>query len=295
MGLLKSRAITDGAGEGIWLRPGKWPRYANVVQSLVAALEEISPYTPILTGAAKLAGLLWEPPYHADMVQVAAYSDLSVTQVVLANHAYEISRFGCTTRVDAHRGKLRLCRTLDWPLPGIGEHTATVHHKPYGVTNVTFPGLVGALTGMRAGGYAVAINAAPGSGFSNGWQPLLLVRWVLENCDSYEEALEVLTGTELTTGVFFTLVGTEDACVIERTASDFQIRPYDGTPLVVANHYVHKDFRGLNPKNPDSRARYKAFKESKAGWRKYPVMSETTVQYVEMVPEIAKCDAWGVT
>lgn len=294
MRLKKPKYVRDTKHKGVWLHPSQHTNYGSIVQNLVNSLNDLTPYSGAINAAAAVAGQLWEPPYYKDMCKVAKAGGLHTHEVVLANHAYELSRFGCTTRIDEQDGRLRMLRTLDWPLPGIGKHTVVVRHVKENCTSVTFPGLVGSLTGMRHGEYAVAINAAPASGFATGWQPLLLLRWVLENCDSYTSAKKVLCKTDLVAGVFFTLVGVDDACIIERTARDYAVRGYDGDPIVIANHYVHKDFVKINPKKKDSRDRYAAFIADPEAWHEPPVLHSETVQLVELVPESGHCDAWGV-
>jgi len=142
-----------------------------------------------------------------------------------------------------------LARTLDWPFPGLGRHVEVVRMRgPAGeFFNVTWPGYVGALTALAPGRFAAAINQAPM------WRrtrvPLLrfydaaanaictlsmvrqippdqLLRRVLEECETFEQARHRLETTPVARPVIFTLAGCRpgDYCVIERTEERFSTR-----------------------------------------------------------------------
>lgn len=296
MRFVRARRILSQEGS-LWFSPDDAASYVAGVHAVYDEMRDSmgAAGEGFLSGLTGAASIVWRPPYYSDMQYVAAATGIPARKIVLANHAYELSRLACSTRVDSALGTLRVRRTLDWELPTLGKHTYVVRHANVGLTHVTFPGLCGALTAMRDGEFSVVINAAPSVEVGYGWQPLLLARHVVEDCTSYDEAWDVLHDTPLTCGVFFTLVGTEYACVIERTHDDARVRHFDGTtPLVVTNHYQHRDLRGFNPRNPDSHSRARAFKSRADAYRRTPVLNEITTQYVEMTPSTGACAAWGV-
>jgi hypothetical protein len=177
---------------------------------------------------------------------------------VMLNCAYELSHlrvpkiFGCTAGVRWVEGiGMVHVRNLDWPLPGMGPATRVFrfHRDGRSFVSASVPGQVGILSGMLPGAYSVTINWAPPVSFPTfEFGPTFLLRDVLETCDTYDLAVHRLTSTLLSTSVFFTVCGVEkgQACVIERTASDAEVRPMRGTALVQANHHVAARFAKNN-------------------------------------------------
>lgn len=192
------------------------------------------------------------------------------------NHAYE---WGCTTAAGADpsaRGA-RLLRTLDWPFDGLGRNVVVARQEtsvgPY--YNVTWPGFLGVMTAMAPGRFAVAINQAPVMRHGPPWMPYpwpvdwLISRWrtfssrqaapamvlrqVMETCETYEGAKRRLMEAPLALSVFFTLAGVkpEEACVIERLPARGRLH---SAPAVVANHWKSDDLRG-RPRGRDSQGR----------------------------------------
>ncbi len=179
------------------------------------------------------------------------------------NCAYELSHihfpglFGCTAgvRQTADRGMVHV-RTLDWPLPAMGPATClfrfTQPDRDREFVTVGVPGQVGVLSGMVPGGYSVTINWAPpvcNPGFSS-FGPAFLLRLVLEQFDTYEQAVEVLRVTPLSTSVFFTVCGANpgQGCVIERGRHMSAVRPLEQGVVVQANHHNADCFNKNNPR-----------------------------------------------
>src|SRR5262249_31060972 len=142
--------------------------------------------------------------------------------------------FGCTAGVRWADGVGMVhVRTLDWPLPAMGEATRLFRFRRGAreFVSVGVPGQVSVLSGMVPGPYSVTINWAPPAAppsFELG--PASLLRNTLEGCDGYEAAVEALRRTPLSTSVFFTVCGTErgQACVIERSQRAAVVREMDG-------------------------------------------------------------------
>jgi hypothetical protein len=213
-------------------------------------------------------------PYLPEL-EAAAALDLP-NGVWFMNHAYE---WGCTTAAGADPSApgVRLLRTLDWPFDGLGSTVVVARHEtpvgPY--YNVTWPGFLGVMTAMAPGRFAVAINQAPVLRHGPPWlpypwpvdwlisrihtftsrrpAPAMVLRHVMESCETFAEAKRRLAETPLALSVFFTLAGVEpgDACVIERLPE--RARQYEA-PAVVANHWKSDDLRG-RPRGRDSQGR----------------------------------------
>jgi hypothetical protein len=189
--------------------------------------------------------------------EIGAWADalgVSLGTVTMLNCAYELSHlrvpklFGCTTGVRWADGLGMVhLRTLDWPLPGMGEATRLFRFRRGAreIVSVGVPGQVSVLSGMVPGAYSVTINWAPPASMpSFDFGPAFLLRDTLENCDSYGAAVDVLRRTPLSTSVFYTVCGAEDgqACVIERTRRAAAVREMVGPALAQANHHVAARF-----------------------------------------------------
>lgn len=189
--------------------------------------------------------------------EIKAWADalgVSAGTATMLNCLYELSHlpFCCTAgirRLDGY-GLVHV-RTLDWPIAGMGRATRLFRFRRGSreFLSIGVPGQVGILSGMLPKGYSVTINWAPPAGLPTfDFGPSFLLRDVLESCDSYSAAVEVLARTSLSASVFFTVCGVEpeEACVIERTRRDVAIRPINGHTLVQANHHFATQFVSNN-------------------------------------------------
>ncbi len=173
---------------------------------------------------------------------------------VLLNMSYEWS---CTAAVvgDA-AGGMRLLRTLDWPLTGLGRTVVVARQRGAAghYCSVTWPGFVGVLTGLAPGRFSAAINQPPQRRFT-GIMPLdwviarvglwgesalpatHLLRRVFDSCRTYAEAKQMLIETPLCLPAFFTLAGIEpgEGCVIERRECSAAVQE---APAAMSNHWV---------------------------------------------------------
>lgn len=179
-------------------------------------------------------------------------------EMVGLNCLYELAHasdlvLGCTAGVKwtEDKGMVHV-RTMDWPLSYIGPATRIFKFmegsREFSMVGVT--GFVGALSGMVPGGYSVTINWAPPEETpGRGYGPMFLLRHVLETCDTYQEAVEMLRDTPLVTSVFYVVCGVKkgEGCIIERTRKDAVVRRL-GTKkvLVQANHYQSAKFSPIS-------------------------------------------------
>jgi hypothetical protein len=192
--------------------------------------------------------------YRGEIDSWANALEVSSGTATMLNCAYELSHlrlpklFGCTAGVRWVDGLgLVHVRTLDWPLASIGEATRLFRFRrgDREFVAVGATGHIGVLSGMLPHAFSATINWAPPAGRpSFDFGPAFLLRNTLEECDSYDAAVQALRHTPLSTSVFFTICGTEkgQACVIERTQRAAVIREMSGPALVQANHHLAPRF-----------------------------------------------------
>jgi hypothetical protein len=223
-------------------------------------------------------------------------------------------RLGCTIGIHEIPGHgLTHFRSLDWPLVTAADASClfTFEQGDRAFITAGLAGFVGVLSGMLPGAYSVSMNWAPNDSTPTfNFGPAFLLRYVLENCDTYAEARRALRDTELSSNVFFALCGTEEACVIERTATESAVRNYRGKPLVQGNHFISKKFAHLNGDcdllTKDSGGRCSVLGDllaaNTAGYSKrsmrpilrtYPVRNEQTVHSAVYCPSQGTTDIWA--
>ncbi len=163
------------------------------------------------------------------------------------------SIFGCTAGIKWVKGLGNIhMRNMDYAAPGLGNATRIFVFKRGRRKFITVGilGMVGVLSGMLPKKYSVTINYAPTikMPISYGYDPLMLLREVFEDCDSYEDAVTKLKKTRLSTNVFFLISGAKkgQACIIERTQNSYNIRNIEKNVLAQANHFNTRKFQKHN-------------------------------------------------
>lgn len=233
-------------------------RLAKEADEDYAAIPSIA--QSLLRGALSIGYRMGGGRYKGELRSWADALNRSFGEVLLLNCAYEMSHlgvgmnsiFGCTAGVVKTESGPMHVRSMDWPLPGIGPATRIFRFHNHGERpfySVGVSGYVGVLSGMLPGGYSVTLNWAPPverPTFDFG--PAFLIREVLETCDTYEEAVDALSGTKLSTSVFFTVCGVENnqACTIERTREDVAVRKIRNNVITQGNHHVARKFKSNN-------------------------------------------------
>ena len=225
----------------------------------------------------------------------------------LLNMSYE---WACTTSVapDPAGTGMRLCRTLDWKLRGLGG-TLTLTRQdgragPY--LNATWPGSVGIYTAMAPGRFAAAINQPPLRSRSpltvpfdwvasrarqynsNDLPPSHLLRQVFDTCADYGAARKILCEVPVCMPVFFTLAGAGpgEGCVIERTERDAIVHE---APTAISNHWLAIQEPGRQ-RGRDSQTRRTLMLEAMTDktpdfdWVKPPIRNRDTRVSAEMNP-----------
>ena len=254
-------------------------------------------------------------PYLHEIDALAATA--GVTGVHLLNMSYE---WTCTSSAapDPTGQGMRLLRTLDWPLDGLGRHVIVAHvNAPAGkYENVTWPGFSGVVTAMAPGRFAAAINQPPMRKWTRScwldwginrmrlWRrralpPVHVLRQVFDTCRTFEDAKTVLSETPLAMPAFFTLVGTKsgEGCVIERTEDSAVVRD---SPASIANHWVGHSQPG-RARGIDSEGRHALMEQTREGagletpfdWVTAPILNPTTRLAVIANPATARLSVQG--
>lgn len=142
-------------------------------------------------------------------------------------------------------------RNLDWPpAAGLHEYTLVVVCRPQGkraFASVTFPGVLGCVSGMNDAGLAVAMldvyaTRDGSSGFNpQGIPSALLLRRVLEECASIDEAAALLRATQRASKLNMAICDTQRAAVLEVTPKNVVLRPADEGICICTNHFRSRE------------------------------------------------------
>ncbi len=200
-----------------------------------------------------------------EIADIAGALDVSPSEVVLANAAYDISSVGCTTiAAPSTKGPIH-ARNLDWPFPrGLLKKHVVVARMCNGAFGsyalVTFPGVFGALTGIAPGRFSIAVNFVTHAkdssikglvkrSLAGFWPVAWAVRHAFDAAKSFEQAVRVLQEQFLLSPVLLTIVGTRlsDRLVIECGCDHYALRAgRPGRPLVVTNHFQSPELEEFN-------------------------------------------------
>ncbi len=252
-------------------------------------------------------------PYLAEILAIARVID--APGAVLLNLSYE---WACSAAVaaDPDGGGMRLLRTLDWPLPGLGRTVVAADRsgRQGEYLDFTWPGMVGVLTAVARGRFAAAINQPPmarrTSSFAVDWligrgevwmrnalPPSHLLRHVFDTCATYAEARRMLVETPIALPVFFTLAGAGDGegCVIERGEREATVHE---APACITNHWLSGS-RSCRPRAADSLCRLEHMgrvapgQEADLAWVVPPVRVPETRLAVDLAPRSGRAAARG--
>jgi acid ceramidase len=182
-----------------------------------------------------------------EMESLAAALNLPVIDVALCNFYYDALKvvLGCTAFATDASGTILHARNLDWwtDNAALSRYTTVCHFiggRAGPFTTVGWPGFVGAFSGVAAGRFAVTLNAVLSNEPAQPAIPIvLLLRAVLEEARSFDEAAEILSNSILPCDCLLLLTGTRsgEMVVIERTPSRHAIRSAQGNFICVTNDY----------------------------------------------------------
>jgi acid ceramidase len=176
------------------------------------------------------------------------------TEVLLGNLYYEAFRqlIGCTAfACDTPDGPIH-ARNLDWWTEDriLARLTCVVRVHgaaagPYEL--VSWPGFIGALSGLAPGRFAISLNAVISSERPTLAPPIvLLIRHALETCGTFAEAVELLERAPIAADCLLLMTGTKpgEMAVVERTSTRAAVRGPEAGFVAVTNDYRLLDAAG---------------------------------------------------
>lgn len=170
-------------------------------------------------------------------------------------------------------GKLTVARNFDFYVgDAFAENKIVLFVEPesgYRFASVTWPGMVGVLSGMNEKGLTVSINAAKGAIPTSSAMPIsLLTRQILQYASNIGEAYEIASSFETFVSESILIGSAADGCaaVIEKTPEKIALYRTDGEYLISTNHYRSEAFADdaynvENIETSDSPYRYERIEE----------------------------------
>jgi isopenicillin-N N-acyltransferase like protein len=203
----------------------------------------------------KYAGPLFTMfPEHnrTELLTAAKTADVDVRLLSALNLIPDLAKLGgCSTVVvepaRSSTGAPLFGRNLDWPphekLP---EFTLVVVYKPTGkraFASITFPVILGVLSGMNDAGLCLTINEITASKDGskkqdlNGVPMMYLFRKILEECKTVAEAEKMLKANKRTTYFCLTACDKTGGCVFEVTPDNVVRRDGENAVCCCTNHF----------------------------------------------------------
>ncbi|MFM7107294.1 MAG: C45 family autoproteolytic acyltransferase/hydrolase [Planctomycetaceae bacterium] len=189
------------------------------------------------------------PHHRAELDALAAAAGIDPARMLLANSFLDLlPSVGCSTvalpAAAAPDGVARFGRNLDFPSYGVAHgQSVLVIVRPAGrhaFAAVTWPGLIGVLSGMNEHGLALAnMEVAREPRPPDAMPYALLYRTVLEECRTVEEAIALVSREPRQTANNLMLADAAgDRALVEITPGAILVRRAgDGEPLVATNHH----------------------------------------------------------
>lgn len=183
--------------------------------------------------------------YREEMKALAEAAGVPYDDVLLGNMTVELFQ-QCSTAVvrgaRAEGGTLLFGRNLDFPPEGILEkHSVVIDYAPAEgrrFVAVTWPGLVGVLSGMNRDGVCVANLLAVSADTSlDGCPYMFLLRDVMEGSGTVEEGLALLRRSRRTTANSIMLADAKGAAVAETSHERMAVREIDDDRLFATNDF----------------------------------------------------------
>jgi predicted choloylglycine hydrolase len=183
--------------------------------------------------------------YREEMKALAEAAGVPYDDVLIGNVMVELFQQCSTAVVRGKRaagGTLLFGRNLDFPPEGILEkHSVVIDYAPAKgrrFVAVTWPGLVGVLSGMNRDGLCAAnlLASAPAPSL-DGCPYTFLLRDVMEGAGTVEEALAILRKARRTTANSIMLAEATGAAVAEATHEKVAVREIEDDRLFATNDF----------------------------------------------------------
>jgi len=183
--------------------------------------------------------------YREEMKALAEAAGVSYDDVLLGNVMVELFQQCSTAVVSGRRaegGTLLFGRNLDFPTQGVLEkYSVVIDYAPKEgrrFVAVTWPGLVGVLSGMNRDGLCVAnLLAASDDSSLDGCPYMFLLRDVMEGSGTVEEALAILKKSRRTTANSIMLADAKGAAVAETSHERMAVRQLEDDRLFATNDF----------------------------------------------------------
>ena len=158
--------------------------------------------------------------YSKELYSISELTRIPVGKLIILQLYYELNAH-CTSIVTDSKDGVCLTRTMDWELPMLKDLTIEVEfvsRNKIMFIATTWVGCVGIFTGMKPGGYAVSLNyrRTNDSLFLNiaktityCWPSSFLIREVLTNCETYGEAVRILSNSQLIAPCYLTIASAD--------------------------------------------------------------------------------------
>lgn len=203
----------------------------------------------------KLAGLVFvnfPPDYQKELRTVSKTAGVEQNLLTALNAIPDLAKLGgCSTLVVEPKrsttGGPLFGRNLDWPpFEGLPDFSTVIVFRPKGkqaFAAVTFPMLIGCLSGMNEAGLSLAINEIRESKDKSsarniaGTPMMLLFRRILEECKTIDEAEALLKKADRTTYFCLTLCDQQSSCVLEVTTKNVVRRISSNDVCCCTNHF----------------------------------------------------------
>ena len=158
------------------------------------------------------------------------------------------SSFACWAE-QSEEGSLIVGRNFDFYVgDNFAKNKVVLFVEPdsgYKFASISWPGMMGVLSGMNEKGLTITINAAKGKIPTSSAMPIsLLARNILQYASNIEEAYAIAQGYETFVSESLLIGSASDNCaaIIEKTPSQIALYKSDSSRVICTNHYQSSTF-----------------------------------------------------
>lgn len=158
--------------------------------------------------------------YSEELISISKIIGISVGKLIILQLYYELNAH-CTSILTDSKDGVCLTRTMDWELPLLKDLTIEVEFMSQNKVMfiaTTWVGCVGIFTGMKPGAYAISLNYRRTNDslllnvvktITYCWPSSFLIREVLTDCYTYNEAMRVLANSDLIAPCYLTIASAD--------------------------------------------------------------------------------------